>query len=496
MQRIYTSETPNLIGQKVKLAGWVDVRRDHGKIIFIDLRDRSDIVQLVFLAQNKELWRIVEKLRPEWVVEIEGQINERPEKMQNPDLPTGKVEILVEKLEILSEAKTLPFDVNTDGYQIHEDKRMKYRYLDLRRERMKNNLILRHKIIQFIRQWLGEKEFIEVETPILTKSTPEGARDYVVPARLNPGAFYALPQSPQQYKQLLMVAGLEKYFQIARCFRDEDTRGDRQPEFTQLDIETSFWSQNDILETIEKLYIDIVKNLCSKKTITQIPFPRITHNEAMEKYQVDRPDLRKDKNNPNELAFCFIVDFPAFEWRPSFAEATEDKEEDKNSLGEGKRLAVRSLGEGRWDAVHHPFTRPQTDNIEEMKEDPGKILAYQYDMALNGLEIGGGSLRTHNPDVLEATFEIMGHTKENIQKKFGHLLEAFEYGVPPHGGIAMGLDRFFAILNNEPSIREVIAFPKTGDGRDLMMGAPTEVDEEQLKELHIKISNIKNQSAK
>jgi len=464
MQRIYTFETANLIGQKVKLAGWVDVRRDHGKIIFIDLRDKSGIVQLVFLAQNKDLWQSAEKLRPEWVVEIEGQISERPEKMQNPDLPTGKVEVLVEKLEVLSEAKTLPFDINTDGYQIHEEKRMKYRYLDLRRERMKKNLILRNQIIQFIRQWLGEKGFIEVETPILTKSTPEGARDYIVPARLNPGSFYALPQSPQQYKQLLMVAGLEKYFQIARCFRDEDTRGDRQPEFTQLDIEASFWSQNDILETIEKLYIDIVKNLCPEKTITQIPFPRITHNEAMGKYQTDRPDLRKDKKNSNELAFCFLVDFPVFKW----------SEEEK-----------------RWDAVHHPFTRPQTDNVEEIKKAPCKILAFQYDMALNGFEIGGGSLRTYKPDVLEATFEIMGHTKENIQRKFGHLLEAFEYGVPPHGGIAMGLDRFFAILNNEPSIREVIAFPKTGDGRDLMMGAPTEVDEEQMKELKIQIKKSK-----
>jgi len=460
VQRSYISETPNLIGKKARLCGWVDNRRDHGKIIFIDLRDKSGLVQLVFLAGAKELYAQAEKLRSEWVIEIEGNINERPEKMVNPDLETGKIEVLVEKIEILSEAKTLPFEIQGNGYEVHEDKRMKYRYLDLRRERLQKNLFLRHKIIQFMRGALGKLGFIEVETPVLTKSTPEGARDYIVPARLNPGKFYALPQSPQQYKQLLMVAGVEKYFQIARCFRDEDTRGDRQPEFTQLDIETSFWSQEEILEMIEKIYSDIVKEIFPEKKIAQIPFPRITYKEAMEKYGNDRPDLRKNKDDKNELAFCFVVDFPAFEWR------AEEK---------------------RFDAVHHPFTRPQTDDVKELKEAPDKILAYQYDLALNGQEIGGGSLRTYKPEILEATFEIMGHTKENIKKKFGHLLEAFEYGVPPHGGIAMGLDRFFAILFNEPSIREVIAFPKTGDGRDLMMDSPAEVDEIQLKELKIKI---------
>jgi aspartyl-tRNA synthetase len=460
MQRIYTSETLDKVGQKVKLSGWVDTRRDHGKIIFIDLRDREGLVQLVFLAGNKELWQEAEKLRSEWVISIEGQVNERPKNMQNPDLTTGKIEVLVEKMEILSEAKTPPFEINKDGHEVHEDKRMKYRYLDLRRERMKKNLILRHKIIQFMRQELDKLGFIEVETPILTKSTPEGARDYIVPSRLNPGKFYALPQSPQQYKQLLMVAGLEKYFQIARCFRDEDTRGDRQPEFTQLDIETSFWSQDEILGLIEKLYIDIVKNFFPEKTISQIPFPRLTHKEVMEKYGNDRPDMRKEKTNMDELSFCFVVDFPAFEWR----------EEEK-----------------RWDAVHHPFTCPQADDIEQMKKTPGKIIASQYDLALNGHEIGGGSLRTYKPEVLEACFEIMGHSKKNIQSKFGHLLEAFEYGVPPHGGIAMGLDRFLAILCNEANIREVIAFPKTGDGRDLMMDSPSEVDEEQLKELKLKL---------
>jgi aspartyl-tRNA synthetase len=467
MQRTYISETPKLIEQKIKLAGWVDCRRDHGKIIFIDLRDRSGLAQLVFSAGNKDLWKQADRLRSEWVVEVEGVVNERPEKMRNPEMETGAIEVLVEKLEILSEAKTPPFEIQGDGYEVHEDKRMGHRYLDLRRERLKNNLILRHKIIQFIRQELDNLGFIEVETPILTKSTPEGARDYVVPSRLNPGKFYALPQSPQQYKQLLMVAGLEKYFQIARCFRDEDTRGDRQPEFTQLDIETSFWNQEEILNLVEKLYIDIVEKFFPNKKISQIPFPRLTHQESIEKYSNDRPDLRKDKNNKDELAFCFVVDFPAFEWRPSYAEASE--------------------GTGRWDAVHHPFTRLQTDDIKKIKKEPGKILAYQYDMALNGHEIGGGSLRTFKAEVLEACFEVMGHAKNDIRKKFGHLLEAFEHGVPPHGGIAMGLDRFFAILFNEPSIREVIAFPKTGDGRDLMMDAPSEIDKEQLSELKIKV---------
>jgi len=460
MKRKLTSEIIDLIGEKVKLSGWVDCRRDHGKIIFIDLRDKDGLVQLVFLGSDKDLYQLAETLRSEWVISVEGEVRGRPEKMVNLDMITGKIEIAVEKLEVLSQAKTLPFDINTNGYDIHEEKRLTYRYLDLRRGRMKKNLMLRDKVIQFMRRQLGEKGFIEVETPILTKSTPEGARDYLVPSRLNPGNFYALPQSPQQYKQLLMVAGFERYFQVARCFRDEDTRGDRQPEFTQLDIETSFWGQEEILEMTEALFVETVKKFCPEKEITQIPFPRITYGEAMEKYQTDRPDLRKDKNNPDELAFCFVVDFPAFEWR----------EEEK-----------------RWDAVHHPFTRPQTTDIEEMKRIPDKILAYQYDLVLNGSEIGGGSLRTYNPDVLAATFEIMGHTWAAIYEKFGHLLEAFEYGVPPHGGIAFGLDRFFAILNNEPSIREVIAFPKTSDGRDLMMGAPAGVDEEQLKELKIGI---------
>jgi len=386
--------------------------------------------------------------------------------MINSGLETGTVEMEAENLEILNKAETPPIMVDADGYKINEEKRLKYRYIDLRRERMKNNLILRHKVVQFIRNFLTDNDFVEVETPILTKSTPEGARDYVVPSRLAHGNFYALPQSPQQYKQLLMVAGMEKYFQIARCFRDEDSRGDRQPEFTQLDLEMSFPTQDEILSLIEKLYIDLVKKITPQKHFTQIPFPRITYKEAMEKYQNDKPDLRKDKKDINEMAFAFIVDFPAFEWKES---------------------------EKRWDAVHHPFTKsqnlenlPEEEFIKYLKKNQDKIMAYQYDFVLNGYEIGGGSIREHNPRILEAVFEIMGNKKEDIQEKFGHILEAFEYGVPPHGGIATGIDRFVMILKNEPSIREVIAFPKTGDGRDLMMNAPSPIDKQQLKELGIK----------
>jgi len=469
MQRTLNINTTKYIGQKVKVCGWVNSRRDHGKIIFIDLRDISGLLQIVF---DEKTYDLAKELRPEWVISVEGEIKERPKEMINPKIETGKIELQAEKLEIFSKAKTLPFEISEKKEEVNEELRMKYRYLDLRREKMKNNLILRQKVINFIRDFLTKEGFIEVETPILTKSTPEGARDFIVPSRNQPGKFYALPQSPQQYKQLLMVAGLERYFQIPRCFRDEDPRGDRQPEFTQLDLEMSFVEQEDILQLTERLYTEIVRTLTPEKKISQIPFPRFTYKEAMEKYKSDKPDLRKNpegkisasygagKSDPNELAFAWILDFPMFEW----------KKEEK-----------------RWDAIHHPFTRPQTENIEELKKNPDKILAYQYDFVLNGCEIGGGSLRTYKPEILETVFEVMGHKKEEIRQKFGHLLEAFEYGVPPHGGIAPGIDRFVMILANEPSIREVIAFPKTGDGRDLMMQAPSEVEEKQLKELHIKV---------
>lgn len=465
MDRIYTKDTINKIGKEILLKGWVDARRDHGKLIFIDLRDRSGIVQLVFSPRKEKTLKVAEGLRPEWVIEIEGLIKERPPAMFNPEIETGKIEIEVENIKILNSAKTPPFDLASDGYEINEETRLKYRYLDLRRKRLLNNLILRHKVIKYIRNFLDEKGFIEIETPILTKATPEGARDYVVPSRIYPGKFYALPQSPQQYKQLLMVAGIEKYFQIARCFRDEDTRGDRQPEFTQLDLEMSFSRQEDILNIIEELYIKIVEEVAGKKVLTK-PFPRFTHKEAITKFGADKFDLRPEKDD-NTLAFAWVLDFPLFE-------KTETKE---------------------LTSSHHPFTAPKDEYISELfnsdnKKELLKIRSWQHDLVCNGYEVGGGSIRITDPKIQTRVFKVLGHTNEQIQKKFGHLLNAFQYGVPPHGGIAMGIDRFISILVNEPNIREVMAFPKTGDARDPMMDSPSEISKEQLKELNIQITNL------
>ena len=470
--RFSVADAAKHIGEKVKICGWVNTRRAHGKILFIDLRDISGIMQVVFIPSNKEVYELAETLRPEWVVEIIGQVVKRPENMVNPKLETGQVEFSVESLKVLSESETLPLSIEDDGYKIGEETRMKYRYLDLRRERMKRNLIVRHKIIKFIRDFLDKDNFTEIETPILTKSTPEGARDYVVPSRLQAGKFYALPQSPQQYKQLLMAGGFEKYFQIARCLRDEDPRGDRQPEFTQLDMEMSFVNREDVMDLNERMIIMIVKTLFPEKKIQQIPFPRITYKEAMQKYKTDRPDLRNDKNDKDLLAFCWIIDFPFFE---------------KTDPSAGSEQA------SGWTFTHNPFSAPKPEFMQDLlnKKNIENILTSQYDVALNGFEIGGGSIRNHRPEALEKVFEIMGHKKEAIHEKFGHMLKAFEYGAPPHGGIAWGLDRFVALLLNEPNIREVIAFPKTGDGRDLMMDFPSEIDKKQLKELHIKIDLAK-----
>jgi aspartyl-tRNA synthetase len=458
MKRTPILDVKDLAGQPIELYGWVATRRDHGKLIFIDLRDRSGIVQVVFTPSSKD-YATASELRSEWVLRIRGKVKTRPEKMVNPEIETGKVEIEPEEMEVLNKSETPPFPLDTDGYEIGEESRMKYRYLDLRRQRMSKNLMVRHKMTTFIRNWLSEKGFIEVETPVLTKSTPEGARDYVVPSRLYPGKFYALPQSPQQYKQLLMVAGLEKYFQIARCFRDEDTRGDRQPEFTQLDLEMSFVEREDVMELNEKLLIDLAKDIYPEKEIQEIPFPRLTYKEAMRKYNTDRPDLRKDKNNQNLLAFCWVIDFPFFE----------------------------KIDEG-WTFTHNPFSAPKNEHMEDLmgKRKVDEILTTQYDVVLNGSEIGGGSIRNHKPEALKAVFEIMGFKKERIKENFGHMLEALGYGAPPHGGIAWGLDRLVTMLNHESSIREVIAFPKTGDARDLMMESPSELEKKQLKELHLK----------
>jgi aspartyl-tRNA synthetase len=471
MKRVLTAETPKMAGEIIKVAGWVDARRDHGKIIFIDLRDRSGVLQCVFVPgsdsakaspdKDENTYNTGNTLRSEWAIELEGKIASRPEKMVNPDLPTGTVELQVTGIKVLNECPTPPFDLSGSGMEINEELRMKYRYLDLRRQRLQKNIRMRHQITRFIREYLSEKDFVEIETPILTKSTPEGARDYVVPSRIQNGKFYALPQSPQQYKQLLMVSAFERYFQIARCFRDEDTRGDRQPEFTQLDMEMSFVEREDVMELNESLLIALVQKLFPNKKIQETPFPRISYKEAMEKYGTDRPDLRKDKNDPDLLAFCWVIDFPFFE-------KTDD---------------------GKWTFTHNPFSAPKPEHMDWLmkKENIGDILTTQYDVALNGFEIGGGSIRNHQPDPLKKVFEIMGFAEERIMNNFGHMITALSYGAPPHGGIAWGLDRFVAILTNEPNIREVLSFPKTGDGRDLMMGAPAEIDKIQLKELGIEI---------
>jgi len=465
MHRFLIKDTAKHIGEKVKVAGWVNTRRAHGKILFIDLRDVSGVLQVVFVPSNKEVYDLAQTLRTEWVVEIIGQIVKRPEQMVNPKIETGQVELSVESLKVLSEAQTLPFSIEDSGYEINEEVRMKYRYLDLRRERLKNNLIMRHKVIKFMRDFLNEERFVEIETPMLTKSTPEGSRDFIVPSRLHPGSFYALPQSPQQYKQLLQVAGFEKYFQIARCLRDEDPRGNRQVEHTQLDLEMSFVEQEDVMNLIERLFITLIKNLYPNKKIQEIPFPRMSYKEAMSKYNSDKPDIRKNKSDPDLLAFCWIIDFPFFE-----------KDD-----------------EGKWTFTHNPFSAAKPEFREDLlnRKNIENILTTQYDIVLNGVEAGGGSIRNHLPEALQSVFEIMGYKKEEIVEKFGHMLNAFQFGAPPHGGIALGLDRDLSILQNEPDIREVIAFPKTGDGRDLMMGAPAEVEKKQLKELSIKIDSVK-----
>jgi len=445
--------------QEVELSGWVAVRRDHGKIIFIDLRDRSGVVQVVFIGKSKELYEAADKLRPEWVVKIIGQVNKRPANMINPNLPTGEHEVLATALEVWAEAQTPPIALDTDGYEIGEESRMKYRYLDLRRARMQRNLRARSKTLAFVDEYFKNHDFVEVETPILGKSTPEGARDYLVPSRLYPGKFYALPQAPQQYKQLLMVAGLERYFQVARCFRDEDTRGDRQPEFTQIDFEMSFVEREDVMSFLESFMVELMKNTYPEKKITRTPFPRLSYAEAIKKYKSDKPDLRKDKNDPNELAFVWLVDFPFYE---------------------------HNIQERRWDFGHNPFSMPEGGKLPD--QPSVDIKAMQYDLVLNGFEIAGGSIRNHKPELLKKAFELLGYKDSLILDKFGHMIEAFSYGVPPHGGAAIGFDRLMMILLNEPNIREVIAFTKTGDGRDLMSNAPSDVDEKQLKELHIKIN--------
>jgi aspartyl-tRNA synthetase len=461
MERTLARDIPQNENKEITLKGWIDVRRDHGKLIFIDLRDWTGISQIVFLPNNKELQKIADRLRTEWVVEIAGLVQKRPVGMENKNLENGAYEIVATNLVILNEAKTPPFEINADGHEINEEVRMQYRYLDLRRPRLQKNIRMRDAIISFFRTYMHKNDFVEIETPILMKGTPEGAREYLVPSRMYPGNFYALPQSPQQFKQLSMVAGFEKYFQIARCFRDEDTRGDRQPEFTQLDYEMSFVNQEDVLKFTEEMFVALVKELFPEKKISATPFPRLTYAESIKQYGSDKPDLRKDKNDPNELAFAWILDFPMFE---------------KTDAGE-------------LQAMHHPFCSVKEEDKEKFMsgEDLFSIRANSYDLVLNGYELSSGSIRIHESAVQKKVFELLRISEEEQQRKFGHILEAFQYGAPPHGGFAPGIDRFVMILMNEPNIREVIAFPKTGDGRDLMMNAPSPMPEKQIDELHITV---------
>ena len=565
------------IGKQVSLSGWVQKMRDKGFMIWVDIRDRYGISQLIFDEQrtSKDLLNQAKSLGREFVIQIDGEVIERASKNQN--IPTGDIEILVKKLTILNSSATPPFTIedNTDG---GEELRMKYRYLDIRREPIKKNLILRHQITQQVRKYLSDSSFIEVETPCLIKSTPEGARDFIVPSRINEGEFYALPQSPQTFKQLLMVAGLDKYFQIVKCFRDEDLRADRQPEFTQIDCEMAFVKQDDILNTFEGLIVDIFKKV---KNIDINKFPKITYDQAMEKYGTDQPDIRFGMEFVELNEVCQHKDFNVFnsaelvvgiavtggntftrkeidkyiDWvktpqvgamgmvyvrcnddggfkssvdkfydqtdLKNIAKKTNASKGDLIMILSGDKNTVRSqlsalrlevsknLGlrnseefaplwvvdfpllswdeeEDKFHAMHHPFTAPKPDQIELLKTSPGSVKANAYDLVINGNEIGGGSIRIHDKSIQEQMFNCLGFTKQEAEEQFGFLMNAFQYGAPPHGGIAFGLDRLVAILGGSETIRDFIAFPKNNSGRDVMIDSPSNISKEQLKELKLK----------
>jgi aspartyl-tRNA synthetase len=441
------------VGKKVELCGWVDTIRNHGKLWFIDLRDRHGKVQVVF-REEKETSSGLRELSVESCVRVSGGIIERKKGTENKEIETGEIEVSGKELEIFTKCPPMPFELNDE--KVAEDVRLKWRFLDLRSEKMKRNMILRGRVNKAIHDYLGNEGFVEIETPILNKSTPEGARDYVVPSRVHAGKFYALPQSPQIMKQLMMVAGYDKYYQIARCFRDEDLRADRQPEFTQLDMEMSFVDVNDVIGVMEKLWTHVFKEVLG--VIVKTPFPRITYDNAMKKYGRDSPDVRtKEEKEKGKLSFVWVVDFPMFEYD------SDDK---------------------RWKAVHHPFTSP--DESADFTK-PKKMKAKAYDLVLNGSEIGGGSIRIHNKKVQDKVFSTLGLSKKEAEEKFGFLLDALTYGAPPHGGIAFGLDRVCQLMTGSESIRDVVAFPKNKAAQDMMMDSPSDVDKKQLKEVHLKL---------
>jgi len=580
------------VGDKVTLAGWVDRRRDHGGLIFIDLRDKEGIVQVVFNPEiSKPCHDIANQMRSEYVVRASGEVALRPPGTENPKLPTGDVEVIAHNTDILNSSKTPPFYIN-ENIEVEESLRLKYRYLDLRRARMKENLLLRHRVVKFMRDFLDARGFIEVETPILIKSTPEGARDYLVPSRLHPGEFYALPQSPQQLKQLLMVAGVEKYFQIAKCFRDEDTRADRQPEFTQLDLEMSFVEEEDILNLLEELFTSMVETLKPEMRIIK-PFPRLSYTDALERYGTDKPDLRFGLEMRDLSDIVAQSDFSIFRsaianggkvkgiCAPGCANYTRSQLDELNKMVQGfgaeglvtmslgtstgslsdltiemvrsvaarfltldqiKKMAERlaanmgdllliiagkpnlvdmALGElrremgyrlnlaepgllvfafivgfpllerneetGHWEPMHHPFTAPWDEDVPLLDIAPEKVRAKHYDMVCNGYEIAGGSIRIHTSGLQRKIFRLLGYSDEEVEERFGHLLEAFDYGAPPHGGIAPGLDRIVMLLAGEENIREVIAFPKNQSAVDSTFNAPAPVSEAQLAELHLRL---------
>ncbi|OGI57295.1 hypothetical protein A3B85_01795 [Candidatus Nomurabacteria bacterium RIFCSPHIGHO2_02_FULL_37_13] len=459
--RIYIKDLKDHVGKEVTIAGWVDVRRDQGKMVFFDMRDMTGKAQAIVIPNRKEVMEVAKEIRPEWVLKIIGIVNKRPDKNVKAGILNGEVELEVTNIEILNKSETLPFDITNDTSGINEETRLAYRYLDLRSERMQKNIRMRSEFVKKVREFLFSKMFTEIETPLLTESTPEGSRDFVVPSRLNPGNFYALPQSPQQYKQLLMTGGFEKYFQIARALRDEDLRADRGFEHTQVDVEMSFVEMEDVMNLIEEMMTTVVESMGF--TIKQKPFPRITHKESIEKYGADKFDMRteEEKKNKNILAYAWVVNFPFFE----------------------------KIDNGKWTFTHNPFSMPIPEHVEWLikGENIKNILTTQYDLVCNGYESGGGSIRAHKPEILKATYKVMGYSEKEIEDRIGHMLKAFTYGVPPHGGIGLGVERNLMNFTGESYLREVVAFPMTRGGKTAVMNAPKPLEEKQLKELGIKL---------